>query len=465
MQHIDVWDISYGIPLSNVISEAESTQGNLHVLNLKTNVASYSALEKVVYEIASFHFNRLEIEKKHWVVEFWFKTTPDTNNFHLDCDERLKKIEDKMVHPILSCVTYLNDHLCPTILTSVNNENYKFKEFEEQTSLYLSFPREGKQITFLPEFYHGTANIFEEHHNTRYMLAINLWKDSEPLHSNVYESKSEVVSENMNVSILPSKEDILQVDASGNLTYDFFENLLYYKETGLLRCFQDVIKQENNNSTYHIYKVDEKEKLQQLMKTKYGDILSDIEFIMSENTPIKYNRFLQRFQHKNIYSPDVCRWIVNEAERYAQNNGGWTTRRHVKYPTTDLPIDAVNTVFPFIVESFRTITTIINESYNIHEDMRLDFVDVFIVKYEECSQSFLELHTDGSFLSFQVLLSDKNDFEGGGTYFDDGLIMKPSQGDLILHSSRMKHAGLPITKGRRYLLVGFVNIDITQITK
>ena len=107
MQHIDVWDISYGIPLSNVISEAESTQGNLHVLNLGTNVASYSALEKVVYEIASFHFKRLEIEQKHWVVEFWFKTTPDTNNFHLDC---------QLLYPL----SYLTHHL---------HEQYRFLSF------------------------------------------------------------------------------------------------------------------------------------------------------------------------------------------------------------------------------------------------------------------------------------------------------------------------------------------------
>jgi len=59
------------------------------------------------------------------------------------------------------------------------------------------------------------------------------------------------------------------------------------------------------------------------------------------------------------------------------------------------------------------------------------------------------------------LLSDSHDFEGGGTYFDDGLIMKGEQGDLIVHSSKMKHSGLPIIKGTRYLLVGFVNIQLS----
>ena len=70
------------------------------------------------------------------------------------------------------------------------------------------------------------------------------------------------------------------------------------------------------------------------------------------------------------------------------------------------------------------------------------------------------MHHDGSFLSFNILLSDTNDFNGGGTYFDDGLTTHLEQGDILIHSSRIRHAGLPITKGTRYLLVGFINIDI-----
>ncbi len=72
----------------------------------------------------------------------------------------------------------------------------------------------------------------------------------------------------------------------------------------------------------------------------------------------------------------------------------------------------------------------------------------------------MDLHQDGSFLSFNILLSNTSDFEGGGTYFNDGLIMKGEQGDLIIHNSRIKHSGLPITKGTRYLFVGFININL-----
>ena len=204
----------------------------------------------------------------------------------------------------------------------------------------------------------------------------------------------------------------------------------------------------------------EKTKLEKELKNKYGNIIDDINSIMDETEVIRYNRFLQRFSYPKIFTNDICRWIINECENYANRNGGWTTKRHVKYPTTDLPIENVKPVFPFIIETFKTIADKIKKSYNLNDDIKINFVDVFIVKYKDNEQSFLELHKDGSFLSFNILLSNQCDFEGGGTYFDDGLTMTPEQGDLTIHSSKIKHAGLPITKGTRYLLVGFVNLDL-----
>ena len=78
------------------------------------------------------------------------------------------------------------------------------------------------------------------------------------------------------------------------------------------------------------------------------------------------------------------------------------------------------------------------------------------MKYDSDKESFLSMHTDSNFLSFQILLND--DFEGGGTYFSDGITMKPEKGDLIIHSGQQIHGALPITKGKRYLLIGFFNI-------
>ena len=86
--------------------------------------------------------------------------------------------------------------------------------------------------------------------------------------------------------------------------------------------------------------------------------------------------------------------------------------------------------------------------------------DLFVVRYsvEEGAQRSLELHKDGSLMSFSLLLSEPTDFQGGGTYFAHlDALLKPSQrGTAILHDSKALHAGVEITAGTRIVLVGFV---------
>jgi len=173
-----------------------------------------------------------------------------------------------------------------------------------------------------------------------------------------------------------------------------------------------------------------------------------------------YNRFIQRFNYNKIFSKNVCEWIIFESEEYAKNNGGWTTRRHEKYPTMDIPVEKIKTIFNFVLFSFTDIFNKIKKSYCFTDDVSFNIKDLFVVKYDEQMQNSLELHNDGSFLSINILLSNPKDFEGGGTYFNDGLTVFLDQGDLLVHSGKVKHAGLPVTKGTRYIMVAFVVIDV-----
>ena len=70
----------------------------------------------------------------------------------------------------------------------------------------------------------------------------------------------------------------------------------------------------------------------------------------------------------------------------------------------------------------------------------------------------MEIHTDNSEISVNILLSDPSEFEGGGTYFDDGIVTFLEKGDALIHCGKTKHSGLEITKGRRYILVAFIHI-------
>jgi hypothetical protein len=161
-----------------------------------------------------------------------------------------------------------------------------------------------------------------------------------------------------------------------------------------------------------------------------------------------------------LFSKNVCEWIIFESEEYAKKNGGWMTRRHENYPTTDIPIEKIKNIFNFVLFSFSDIFNKIKKSYCFTEEVSFNIKDLFVVKYNEEIQNKLDLHHDGSFLSINILLSDPKDFEGGGTYFNDGLTVFLEQGDLLVHSGKVKHSGLPVTKGTRYIMVAFVVIDV-----
>ena len=59
-----------------------------------------------------------------------------------------------------------------------------------------------------------------------------------------------------------------------------------------------------------------------------------------------------------------------------------------------------------------------------------------------------------------LLSAPSSDFSGGGTYFDHPLnyTRQPaSMGGCLVHCGKRRHAGNAITRGTRYLLVGFVD--------
>ena len=465
MDNIQVWNIKNKISNENMINIINKNVNNSTKL-LDLSKKYYNLLEKFVYDTALFHFNKLNIniEKDECYIEFWCKNYFQTNTLHVDCDEYKKK-QLNYEYPILSCVTYFNDNNCPTVITDVELEIYKYKTFENCSEIFFSMPKSNNQITFDGKYYHGSVMLSDnlETKVERCIIAINLWSKKpqnidyyfENEVSNVHDKSLKMyeITESIN------EVNVIKVD-NKIINYEFYEDILYNRYENVFYRFNDLI---NGNSSYYKFVLDkniEANKLQDQLKNKYGNIIDDINEIMREDNNIKYNRFLQRFHYEKVYTSDICRYIINESEKYAVANGGWTTKRHDNYPTTDLPVEKILSIFGLVLETLYTIVKKVKKSYGLQDDMVINIRDLFIVKYKDSEQNYLDMHHDGSFLSFNILLSNTSDFEGGGTYFDDGLTAHLEQGDILIHSGRIKHAGLPITKGTRYLLVGFLNLDL-----
>ena len=475
MENINIWKINEVHLTNELIIEIDNNCNCNETKLLDMNKSNYSILEKYVYDIAVFHAKRLSI-KEEYFVEFWIKKKYHTHILHVDCDEQLKTEQLEYRFPLLSIVNYLNDSTIPTVISNIDIDRFMYKEFEKDIGLFFSFPRKQKQITFNGKYYHGAALLNENQDEDRYIIAVNIWEKTPPANIEYFNNTcKEVKLMNMNKPLFHIELDedqentnILSVGLNKDImNYKLFEDILYNNDQNFFTMFRDIIKyNESRDSSIHNYKyfLDETIEIRKMeiqLKTKYGNIVEDVKVLMEETNTIKYNRFLQRFIYPKIFCPNVCSWIIKECEKHAELNGGWTKKRHLNYPTTDLPVESVKSINVFIFESLKMITEKIKKSYGLLDEIMIDYVDLFIVKYKYDDQNFLEIHKDGSFLSFNILLSEPTDFEGGGTYFDDGLIMNGEQGDLIIHSSKVNHSGLPITKGTRYLFVGFLNINIT----
>lgn len=209
-------------------------------------------------------------------------------------------------------------------------------------------------------------------------------------------------------------------------------------------------------------------------KNFFEDVETINEKILNERNIVS-NNFNQNIslynpvQIENIISNNLCDYIVQECEVYAKMNQtsknptGWTTTRHKKYPTTDLPVPKIPMLKTLIYNLIHKDIFPLFEKYFSINQLYLDMNDVFVVKYEAENQNYLQKHKDGTAFSFNILLNSSSDFEGGGTKFyytfpeKKEEIIKNEKGGLLIHTGFIHHEGVKITSGKRYLLVGFIS--------
>ena len=200
------------------------------------------------------------------------------------------------------------------------------------------------------------------------------------------------------------------------------------------------------------------------IKTEYNTHISKTNEIFKNCSIIKKelinnNKPYDFYCAPNIMSNYLCDFVINESEKYADTNG-WQSKRHKNYPTTDIPINEIPNLKNLINNFVKyDIFPIISDRYNVCKYF-LDCHDLFVVKYDSNLKNKLEKHKDGSIFSFNILLNHTDEFEGGGTIIEENeqqhLILN-TKGGLLLHSGQRFHSGNEITKGKRYILVGFIN--------
>lgn len=177
-----------------------------------------------------------------------------------------------------------------------------------------------------------------------------------------------------------------------------------------------------------------------------------------------------------IWDAAQCARVREGALRVARARG-WQTARHAHHPTVDLPLWRVPCALGLVRSTLAArVLPEMARRFGIPAH-RLRTREAFVVQY--CAdgagaRAGLELHRDGTLLSCNVLLNGSHQpdaadaaelaaggsdsFDGGGTYFahdDSTVCARP--GDFVLHSGQLLHGAAPVLRGRRLVLVCFID--------
>lgn len=167
---------------------------------------------------------------------------------------------------------------------------------------------------------------------------------------------------------------------------------------------------------------------------------------------------------------EECDWVIATAERFNAARGGWGNPPP-RYAPAGTVADAVRAPHMLVADCPELL-----EWYNrklqavVWPTLRAQFgegategmwlYDAFLLKFDaQPGRAGLGLHVDddGLGLSTNVLLSSPADFDGGGTFFEDGSeTVTPAQGEMVSHHGGLRHSSVPTVGGLRYILVAFL---------
>lgn len=443
-------------------------QFKLEYLLNTTNIDTHSVIERFIYDIACTQLStKLDQQFNHCnnYITFCFKKTEneccETINFH--CAE----------NSIMTSIINLSDSITtPLLFVKLTNDDYVTSNTQHIRECELSMSKPGNILTFDPNAYmYDNVNMFNTNTNTEfelnisdppnYSLVIQIL-NKPPINTPIfnYDINSAMISQ-----IFYKSKYELHTNNSENIekisyiiepiTEEVSTNILLQKEkflTILNKTFELKDKKALNGLSRILEPYVEK---YLLFKLKV-DVENDKVDVENDKVDVENDKFLQRFTHTSIFTPIICEWIIHEAEQYAFKNG-WTSDRHEMYPTTDITVDNLQSVFTFMLLFIKTIDKLVCKSYNV-EIKNIDIKDMFIAKYDAKTQNSLDMHIDGmdSNLSISILLNDE--FEGGNLIYADDIISYAEKGDMVIHTNHHKHGVTPVTKGVRYALVMFLNM-------
>ncbi len=189
------------------------------------------------------------------------------------------------------------------------------------------------------------------------------------------------------------------------------------------------------------------------------DAIKNLKVMVDDTPPLSDAHRKVYSSAAPVLSKSECQALRLAAENYAAVHG-WTTKRHVAYPTHDLPTTVLGEVGEMLERA--VAAKLLPEMAALFglDRSRLGILEMFLAKYSVVPGGLaqLEEHEDGSQWSFVIALNDEAEYTGGGTKFveiEGEPVFRPTIGCATLFSGKNRHCGMAISAGVRYILAGF----------
>ena len=161
-----------------------------------------------------------------------------------------------------------------------------------------------------------------------------------------------------------------------------------------------------------------------------------------------------------LLTREECDEVIQFAEQHFQetSNGRWSLQDSGQYKVAGFYINQIPSVNEWFLRKVKTklfpmLQRAFPDFVESPDDLCVD--NSYLFKYTPETGRRTEIHTDSGCLSFTIALSPKEDYEGGGTWFDGYGVLNMNQGQVTLRPGGLKHCGYAVTGGTRYIIGGF----------
>ena len=399
-----------------------------------TKIDSYS--DKDISNIINYHIERLNLhdQPSKNTLEVQILKNPENNIYPIF---KKNDTEKTIKYPILSCMVFLTDSELPFVITEIDIDSYKYKEFKKQDTLHVIFPKKNTHVVFHGSVYNGfiipnpnSKDTDINNENPINAILINVW-DSETEITKPMITTEEIENKTTPHFISLNNQIIWTDDF---LTYNMFNNLLYMKKY-THEDVKPILELYNNDAPQNWYVI---KKSEINLKNVHLDTFQNTH---NNNLSNFNNRFLQRFHIKSILSPNTCDWLINSTTKNDTNISLSNDKSYIHMMEN-------NEIKSFTRTMLEIVCDEINKSYNINiennTNHKIEITDVLLVKYDNnnTKKNGIKMYSNTDHdITAEIMLSllEHGNNKEGQLMFNDGLHVILNQGDMVIYSNLTEH--------------------------